>query len=164
MKRGWVAGIMVFILCSFLGMSLAQQGDKAKVSRETKYVSGEVSFLDLKSDPKRIGIDYKQDDESGVAYEIILFIDENVKLVHKGKLEEMGLGDSVHITYEDITSSGEEGKEETKRVAKIISFARAADTEKRHKYGVFSAEEKEEMKKAKERAEADTLPLKGTKE
>jgi hypothetical protein len=140
---------MVLGLFCFVGMSQAQQGKEEEAVVEIKQVQGEVSSLSPKNNPKYIGITYKEDQERGTAEEIVLFIDKDVKLVHKRKLDEIGIGDKVDVTYNEITTMTEEGQKKiNNRIAKVIGFVGGPDKATRQKYWRLNEEEKEEEKRA----------------
>ena len=151
----------VLCLLMFMGVSQAKEGGEQVVSAEIKQVQGQVSSLTPAKNPEYIGVDYQEDKETGVAYEIVLAIDKNIKLEHKRSLADIAVGDSVDVTYEEATVTTAEGQQQTRRTAKVISFVKPADTITRHKYGIFTEQETREMK---EKNEGSLLPLKGIKE
>ncbi|MFC1514953.1 hypothetical protein ACFL5X_03530 [Candidatus Omnitrophota bacterium] len=131
------------LICLFFfypaGISTALEDKEEEVITEVKEVQGEVSSLTPRINPQYIGVTYKE--EQGVAYEIVLCIDEDLELAHKRDLTEIGIGDTVDITYHEITETAKDGKQRTMRVAKNIRFVRPADNATLMKYGLVARDE-----------------------
>jgi hypothetical protein len=115
------------LLVSFLGTACAQE-------IAAKQVTGEVSSIHPRKNPRFIGITYAEG--GGAAREMVLFIDKNVGLVHIKSVSDIGIGDSISVTYYEITETNKEGKERTKRVARVVRLVQKADEEKLEKYGL----------------------------
>ena len=119
-------GLAIILVMGLVGARIVYAKEKAKVEIkkvETKEVIGEIiSFSPIKN-PKFIGVAYEKGD---VGYDAFFEIDKNVKIVHKRSLDEIKLGDWVAVTYNEITQITEEGREQTKRVAKKIRFVKPA--------------------------------------
>ena len=148
-QMGWVViAAVVLSICCLVVVGQAQQDQEVEIDIEIKHVQGEVSSITTPNNPRYIGITYKEDKESSTAYEMVLYIDKDLRLVHKRQLSEIGIGDTVDVTYHKITETTEEGRKSIKQVAKMIRFVRRADKDTRHKYGIYTEEEKREMREA----------------
>lgn len=114
-----IAGIGLVLVLGLAVTGQAQEDkEKAKTTSAIKEVQGEISGIGR----DYIAIVYDRDTEKGVEYEILLPIEEDIKLVRKRKLNEIKVGDIVGVQYE-------ESKEGPKlsRKAKIISFIKPAE-------------------------------------
>lgn len=139
---------LAILLIAFLGLSntaIAQQADKGKVKAEgrvMKGVSGEVSGISKDF----IAIVYHRDPKTSSEEEIALPIAKDVKLEHKKSIDQIGVGDVVDVRFEEIAEETKEGIR-TKRVAKVISFVRAAPAPKPESSVLVTggAEEEEEQ-------------------
>ncbi|MFH0839268.1 MAG: hypothetical protein V1893_03690 [Candidatus Omnitrophota bacterium] len=105
----------VLVLC--LAETVQAQEEKAKAEKRKGAIEGEISAISN----KYISIVYKK--EKDAEYEMLLPIDKDIEIIHKKSLDEMKVGDTVYIEYEDevITDTAEEGQA-MKRKAKVISF------------------------------------------
>jgi hypothetical protein len=127
MKR-WIVKITLAIVLIFglSGLSLAQKPtEKAKESKTgpvitttTKEVQGEVNFINNVF----IAITYAHDKNGSC--DIGFPLDKNVKPVHKQSLNQIGVGDTVSLEYEETAE--QVGKEiMVQRKLKKIYFIRA---------------------------------------
>ena len=171
-KKRTTALIVVLSLFCLGGPAWAQQSKgKAQKAKKGKCVKalqviGEVSsFSPSKKNPQHIGIDYAIDTAKGAVSTVMLSLDENLKLVHKGSLGEINIGDTVYVAFEVITETTEEGEQRTKRVAKEIRFVRAANQAARQRHGlVQNPIEKFIADKVKEAQERGLLSLNPSQE
>lgn len=94
-------------------------GDKIRRRSVMKEVQGEVTWI--RKD--RIAIVFARNEEQGTEEEILLPIDAGVKLEQKQKLQQIEVGDTVAIQFEEVT---EEGRQEGRmtRKAKVVRFIR----------------------------------------
>jgi uncharacterized protein YuzE len=117
--------VILFALLLFFQESYSKEKSKLNpnptIEIQTKEVIGEIISLTPLKNPKLIGIAYEKE---GVGEDIFFEIDKNVKVVHKKNLDEIKLGDLVAITYEERIQVNKEGKEEVKKIAKIIRFVK----------------------------------------
>lgn len=86
-----------------------------------KGVSGEVSSVSKDF----IAIVYRRDAAKGTEEEVAFPIAKDVKIEHKKSLGQIGIGDMVDVQFEEVTEETKEGIK-SKRVAKVITFLRAA--------------------------------------
>ena len=106
--------IVIFFLFVYpLQFSFAQ--------KEKSELTGEVSAISKDF----IAIVFRRDEKKGTEEEIGLPIPKNVIVEHKKSLDQIAVGDMVSIQYDEVVEQNETGKV-TKRVAKVISFVRAA--------------------------------------
>ena len=130
MKKRIISVTLSIILCFALAqLSLAAEKAQAKpkkqevfvptVNSAVKEIQGEVSAIVNNF----ISIIYKK--EKGVDYEIGFPIDKNVKLVHKKSLQEIAVGDTVSIEFEEVNETAKDGTI-TSRKPKAIYFVRPA--------------------------------------
>jgi len=113
----------LFLFC-FLEGTVAKDKEPIATSSVMKEVQGTVSNMS----GRYLTISYKQDEEKGVEYEIVLFLDETIKVKRKKSLDEINLGDLVSVQYEEITEEYTDG-EKRKRRARIITFIKPAEKE-----------------------------------
>ena len=103
-----------------------------------KLISGQVSGIS----GNFIAVDCGMNPEGTGSREMVFNVDEGVQIEHKKSIKEIGVGDTVDVAYDEITKTAQDGKKTSKRVARAISFIRAA--EKRpadEEAGVFKSEE-----------------------
>lgn len=113
-----VTAVMVLSLFCFAGMNEAQKAaEEGKIKTIIKEVVGEIGTLS----PNFISIVYERDTEQGREYEILLYIDKDVRLVHKKGLKELKPGNRVRVEYREITETTEQG-EKSKRIAQKITY------------------------------------------
>jgi hypothetical protein len=134
-------GLLVFILfCCFTGFVLAAEkkedagkaepakekaqeeakGKLPKSSAVMKEVQGEVTWVGK----DRIAVVYSRNDEGASEEEILLPLAKGATFKNKKMLKEIQAGDTVRITYEEVTQTDAETK--VSREAKEITFIRAA--------------------------------------
>ncbi|MFA5146886.1 MAG: hypothetical protein WC515_05920 [Candidatus Omnitrophota bacterium] len=99
--------------------------EKAALPREevaTRSVVGIVSGVS----PSFIAIEYGID-QAGPSLELAFNIDKSVKVENKRSIKEIAMGDTVEVTYGEITRIAPDGKKlGSKRVAKKVTFMRPA--------------------------------------
>lgn len=113
--------IVILVVMSFtLGFNeiLLAQG-KAKAKR--KGITGEVSAISKDF----IAIVYDRNVGKGSEEEICLPIAKNVIIEHKKSLDQIAVGDTVYVEFDEVSEQTDSG-ERTKRIAGAISFVRAA--------------------------------------
>ena len=124
-----ILGLVLFYLAAAL-----EAGERDEEGIETvvvKEVSGEVYALNR----NRITLIYSRDEEKGVEYEILLPFDKDVELVHKRSLDEIKIGDTVGVKYEETTIEYKD-KKSFRRKAKEIRFIKAAPREEEPKMDI----------------------------
>jgi hypothetical protein len=90
--------------------------EDAKVA--VKQVTGEVSLIRQGS----ISVVYQRDDKKAMDYEMVLPLDKNVRLAHKRSVNELQVGDTVRVTYEERSWKDDTGVERMHRQATEIQF------------------------------------------
>ena len=120
------AGLSGLLLVYFFPQRAVAQQDKKEVNVkvEMKEVQGSVNNISA----GYISITYQRDKEKGVEYEILLPVDENIKIEHKKSLDEINTGDIVNVQYEEKTEEYETGPMR-QRKALVIKFIKAAEDE-----------------------------------
>jgi hypothetical protein len=123
--------------------SKKEDKDKPRVTTVIKELQGELSGIGHNS----LSITYQRDTEKGIEYDMLFYLDKkNIKLQHKKSLSEINLGDMVNVSYDEVNEETDGGIK-TKRIAKEVSFIRAAP-----------------KKVEQDVAELGTLAIKGMKE
>jgi hypothetical protein len=89
------------------------------LSFTTETVSGEISGITERS----ISIIYDRDYDTGTEYEMLIPLDKDTKLRHKGSIKELKVGDLISIEYE---KPGEKSKHKTR--AATVSFIQSSVT------------------------------------
>lgn len=136
-RAGVFGLIALVVILGIGGLSLAQIGQQSKEdmlgelnakSRHIAYKEAEVNTKKLegrvvgfspRENPVYIGIAI---DELGADY--YFTIEEGVKVVRKGSLNDIQIGDTVEITYKHIKGKTSRGKEQEERRAAIVKFIR----------------------------------------
>ena len=114
----------IFIICA---IALADGDEKGKrvVARAAKEIQGEVAGISKDS----IAIIYNRNEATGEEYEMSFPVAKEVDIVHKKSINEIAVGDTVNVQYEETTEKSAEDKEkdlEIKRQVKVITFLRPA--------------------------------------
>lgn len=110
------------ILILGLYCAASVQGEEAKKpGRVIKGISGEVSAISKDF----IAIVYRRDEAKGTEEEVALPIAKDAIIEHKKSLSEIGVGDMVNVEFEEVTEETDSGFR-SKRIARVISFTRAA--------------------------------------
>jgi hypothetical protein len=120
---------MALVFSLGLGGAVAQDKNSPAGSPKEKEVvvamevSGTVSGLT----PNFIAVIYGRNEAEKVSLEMAFSLDKDVRIAHKNSIQEIGLGDEVRITYDEVTRINAEGKIiARKRVAKEVAFVRQA--------------------------------------
>jgi hypothetical protein len=116
------AFLLISCLCWPAKGSSQQAKDEVKRTSVIKEVTGEVTWLRK----NRIVIVFKRDKEHGTEEEMLLPIAEDVRIIHKKKLDEISAGDTVMVQYEELTEEWPDGKKSRQLVAKTITFLHPA--------------------------------------
>ena len=108
-------------------IALADGDEKSKrvVARAAKEIQGEVAGISKDS----IAIIYNRNEATGEEYEMSFPVAKEVDIVHKKSINEIAVGDTVNVQYEETTEKSAEDKEkdlEIKRQVKVITFLRPA--------------------------------------
>jgi len=108
-------------------IALADGDEKSKrvVARVAKEIQGEVAGISKDS----IAIIYNRNEATGEEYEMSFPVAKEVDIVHKKSINEIAVGDTVNVQYEETTEKSAEDKEkdlEIKRQVKVITFLRPA--------------------------------------
>lgn len=111
--------MVVFVLgITCIASAEKVKGESQKSTSTIKELQGEISGISKES----ISIIYNRDLEKGIDYEMLLPIEKgNIQLIHKNSLDELCVGDTVRLQYEEETKEDEEGRK-IKRKARVISF------------------------------------------
>lgn len=113
-----IGGVFIFGLLG--GAAYAKADSEAEITKVvTREVVGEIISFNPIKNPQFIGI-------ASIRSDVYLRIGEDIKVIHKDSLDEIKLGDRIVVTYDEVTEVTEEGKELTKRVAKVIRFVKPA--------------------------------------
>lgn len=128
--------------------TMAEVQKEEKTERATKQVTGEIAGLSKNF----IAVDYGMNAKGTSMQEMAFNLDKNITLEHKRNLAEYSVGDTVTVTYEEITKTDKEGKKWTNCIPKVISFVRPAQKS----FESITPEEAPQQETA-------TLPLKGIK-
>ena len=117
-----LAGLFILSLNSAaIAEEAKQEEKKVKVEKVMKSTEGEISGLSNNF----IAVLYGQDEKT--SYEMALNIGKDVKIEHKKSLKDIGVGDTVSVTYEETIETKEGEKPRVmSRVVKTIKFIRAA--------------------------------------
>lgn len=113
-------GLISALLFAFMQPCLAQENESAKqVISVIQDVLGTVT--DITED--HISVMYLVEDDA--EFEILLPIDKDVKLIHKQKLGQIKVGDTVRVQYREDSEDTLEGTIK-KRKGLVISFVKPA--------------------------------------
>lgn len=117
--------LCVFLLCFDAAAGNRGKGKKKKqdvlvskpkpkkVEEEgVNIVSGKVKGTVGGIGRRFISVVYKKDNKTKGEYELCILIDENVKIVNKEKLNEIKMGDTVTVVYEEKHKSYEKKKKD----------------------------------------------------
>jgi hypothetical protein len=134
----------ILLALSIMGIGLyaiapAQGEETKKAGKVIKGISGEVSAISKDF----IAIVYRRDAARGSEEEIALPIAKGVIVEHKKNLSEIAIGDMVDVEFAEITEETKEGPK-SKRIARVISFVRAAPAPKPESSVLVSGREQEE--------------------
>ena len=112
-------------LCSFLYIMEAEAAQEAKdVVKENKTISGKVGFINSEF----IAIIDHSDADQGFEHETLLYLDQDVEIMHRNSLGDIRPGDTVQVQYEKTTKTSKDVRK-SKHAAKTIKFLKAADDE-----------------------------------
>ena len=124
-----LAAIAALVLFVFFTTAMAEgnQGNKnemGKVSTEAKEVEGEIAWMNKNS----IAVTYKSDAEAHSEEEILLPLNDNIKIEHKKDLSEIKIGDRVRVRFvEETTDRGD--TQVLKCMIKTITFIKSGETQ-----------------------------------
>lgn len=114
--------IVLAVLAIFILHTAVFSQEKTKIAgSRLKIVSGEVSGIGRDF----IAVVYNRDEAKGTEEEIALPIAKDVILEHRKSLEQIAVGDLVDVQFEDVKEETKEGTK-TKRIARVITFVKAA--------------------------------------
>lgn len=114
---------VVLVLGFVVAESAQRPGQGERVIRAFgNVVTGEISGISKKF----ISVVYNKDEETGVDYEMLIPIDENVQVEHKKGLGEFKKGDTVSVEYEDATVEDSAKQRKMRRKGTLVSFVRSA--------------------------------------
>src|SRR3990167_7089594 len=116
------AGIFIIF-----AIALADGDEKSKrvVARVAKEIQGEAAGISKDS----IAIIYNRNEATGEEYEMSFPVAKEGDIVHKKRINEIAVGDTLNVKYEETTEKSAEDKEkdlEIKRQVKVITFLRPA--------------------------------------
>lgn len=119
MKTRNIIVILVMIIFTLAVNEILLAQGKGKGKRNG--LTGEVSAISKDF----IAIVYNRNLEKGSEEEIALPIAKNVIIEHKKSLDQIAVGDTVYVEFDEVSEQTDNG-ERTKRIAGAISFVRAA--------------------------------------
>ena len=95
-----IMAVGIFIIC---GICRADGDEKSKrvVVRVAKEIQGEVAGISKDS----IAIIYNRNEATGEEYEMSFPVAKEVDIVHKKSINEIAVGDTVNVQYEEILVS-----------------------------------------------------------
>ncbi|UCC94455.1 MAG: hypothetical protein JSW40_06495 [Candidatus Omnitrophota bacterium] len=100
----------------------------AQVSKERVRPGGGIKELEgqvVGINKRCIAVVYSRDRIKGSESEIMLPVDEETEVVHRRSLENINVGDTVRIQFEEETEE-RKGKQRMKRKARAVRFVRPA--------------------------------------
>lgn len=115
-------GLVVASVFVTSGLVVAAEEDEEDALITVKHITGEVSIIR----PHYLSVVYKQDAETRMEYEMVFPMNKDVEFFHKKSLDDIEVGDTVRVTYEEKTWTTEDGMERMKRKAKEVWFVRPA--------------------------------------
>lgn len=125
---------MMMILILLGGVAIAQEAVQEQMAQQvapqdviepqdesftTETVSGEISGITKRA----ISIIYDRDYDTATEYEMLIPLDKDTKLKHKGSMKELKVGDLISIEYE---KPGEKSKHKTR--AATVNFIQSSIT------------------------------------
>ena len=111
------------LLCGTPMVQASVTGDPDEAVVVTKHISGQLSVIR----PHYLAVEYKQDDDKHIGYEMAFPIDEHVEFFGpKRSLDELEVGDTVRVTYEEKTWTSEAGQKRMERRAKAVKLVKSA--------------------------------------
>jgi len=120
--------IIVLITCACGTASATEEKTDAASSVptiETRTITGIVSGVSSTF----IAVELGQGSSQGVATEMALTIDKDASVEGKKNVKELSAGDTVEVTYDEITQTTAERKKLSRRVATAIRFVKPAPRE-----------------------------------
>lgn len=101
----------------------SEKKEEVVLNKSMGTITGTISAVSSDS----ISVAYHEDKAKGIEYEMLLPLDKTFNIENKKGLNELKIGDTVKITYEDVASENVNSKEQKiERKAKIVSFIRSA--------------------------------------
>jgi hypothetical protein len=94
-----------------------------KQTTESKTIDGTVAGIS----PSFLAVDYGLNAQATSALEMAMSVDKNTKVQFKKNLKEINTGDTVRVTYEEITETNGKITRVLSRIAKEIDFVKAAE-------------------------------------
>jgi len=85
-----------------------------------KSIQGEVSGINKRN----ITVIYNRNEAAGTEEEMMVSINKGTQLMHKRNYSEIKEGDLVNVEYEEQVVQLDDGKQETRLVAKAIKFVK----------------------------------------
>jgi hypothetical protein len=114
-------GLVLFLTATVFAQQKQEANEKKGPLAVMKQVTGQVSAIDKRC----IAVVYKRD--AAGEYEIPLTIKEPPKLEHVKELNQIKMGDTVTVQYEQMTEISKDGKEIIgEKFAKTIIFLKPA--------------------------------------
>ncbi|MDD5466036.1 MAG: hypothetical protein PHP73_06850 [Candidatus Omnitrophica bacterium] len=130
------AGLMVLRSCILFAQEEGKQ-EKPKAKTMIKTIEGQVSAVNKNG----IAVVYSRDLAKGLEKEIFLPLDNSIRLVHKKRLEDISVGDTVSVQYEEVTRG--EAKEGLVKTLKGITVTFLKPAPKKPEVPVMESEEGE---------------------
>ena len=135
-KRNWLSILLTtcFICCLSLYAQAAQakeeeQANKSETPKEieTRSITGKVDVIR----PGYITVIYyegRKKDGSMTDKEMVIPLDENVKLLNIRKIDSLKEGDTIEVTFDEASWMDKEGVGRNERKTKVIRFISPATT------------------------------------
>jgi len=107
------AALSILLSVNLYYLAFAQEEEKTRekprISSVTKKIEGVVSAVNKNG----IAVVYNRNPVKGLEEEMFVPLNNSIRLAHKKKLEEIGIGDTVSVKYEEITREAKEGPVKT---------------------------------------------------
>lgn len=124
MKKHTVIATIALLVCvASLTIAAEEKSAGPNVIRAAKEVEGVVTAVGK----DYIAVAYDRDLEKGTEQEIFLPVETGIRIVHKKKITEINVGDTVKVAYNEDATEHEAGKVDKTRKASVITFLRPAE-------------------------------------
>ncbi len=98
------------------------QADEQKEVVVRKEITGTISGMS----PSFLAVTFGKGEADGAALEMAFNVGKDVRVAHKNSMKEIGFGDTVTVTYDEITKTTDEGRTLTRREIRMVTFVKAA--------------------------------------
>lgn len=125
MNKGAIFIIAVTVLfLSAPTMVFAQKREAVNGKKILRRSEGEIAGTISGISKNYISVLYKQDQEKGAEYEVLLPITSDVQFEHRKSLKDFAIGDEVGVVYEDLSTEDANKEQKMERRVKVISFVK----------------------------------------